>query len=206
MSRTLVIGTIAGVLLVSALVGLFLWQRQSSPSPQTEPEVLDTSNWQTYRNEEFGFEFMYPDEWEIIKTDPFSVSMVYKLEERRPRNSSEYWYPGEVSASKFVKQELLGGNDPIIPFEVFVEVYMSAFSERERALLETETSEVDGRPAFIITRVKDDPASGFLVDKIVLIDASPKEVVLISVQSFVEYEAYIRIVFDQILATFRFVE
>ncbi|MBI2100942.1 MAG: hypothetical protein HYT47_02900 [Candidatus Vogelbacteria bacterium] len=27
---------------------------------------VDTSNWQTYRNEEYGFEFRYPDEWKII--------------------------------------------------------------------------------------------------------------------------------------------
>ncbi len=38
MSKTLVIGTIAGVLLVFALVGLFLWQMQpSSPVQQTPP-------------------------------------------------------------------------------------------------------------------------------------------------------------------------
>jgi len=26
---------------------------------------IDTTNWKTYRNEEFGFEFKYPEEWEI---------------------------------------------------------------------------------------------------------------------------------------------
>lgn len=30
-----------------------------SPSPTTD----QTANWQTYRNEEFGFEFQYPDDW-----------------------------------------------------------------------------------------------------------------------------------------------
>ena len=28
-----------------------------------ETEKIDTSNWQTYRNEEFGFEVKYPEEW-----------------------------------------------------------------------------------------------------------------------------------------------
>lgn len=33
---------------------------------QTEPEnPVDTSDWNTYRNEEFGFEVKYPAQWEI---------------------------------------------------------------------------------------------------------------------------------------------
>lgn len=26
---------------------------------------IDTSNWKTYRNDEYGFEFKYPEEWEV---------------------------------------------------------------------------------------------------------------------------------------------
>jgi len=57
-----IILTIGGVLLLRTL------QPAPSPTPiaqQTPPptpqqEVLDTSNWQTYRNDEFGFEFKHP--------------------------------------------------------------------------------------------------------------------------------------------------
>ena len=38
-------------------------QRTLPPSPQSQP--LDTANWQTYRNEEFGFEVKYPSEWTV---------------------------------------------------------------------------------------------------------------------------------------------
>jgi len=31
----------------------------------TTTEEIDTSNWKTYRNEEYGFEFKYPEDWKI---------------------------------------------------------------------------------------------------------------------------------------------
>ena len=42
-------------------------------------QTLDTSNWQTYRNEEYGFEFKYPSSW-VIK----------KEEKRIPRDYGPY--------------------------------------------------------------------------------------------------------------------
>jgi len=35
-------------------------QQTPPPTPSPQPQTLDTSNWQTYRNDEFGFEFEYP--------------------------------------------------------------------------------------------------------------------------------------------------
>jgi hypothetical protein len=32
----------------------------------TSTAEMDTSNWKTYRNEEYGFEFKYPEEWSFI--------------------------------------------------------------------------------------------------------------------------------------------
>lgn len=43
-----------------------------SPSPSPSPTEIDTSDWKTYRNEEFGFELKYPKEWYSIWENTFS--------------------------------------------------------------------------------------------------------------------------------------
>jgi len=46
---------------------------------QNEPEnVIDTSDWKTYRNDEYGFEFKYPKDWKVEKRSGvnFDLSIV----------------------------------------------------------------------------------------------------------------------------------
>jgi len=76
---TLILAIIVLVLIIAG--AYWLWQNnkpQPQPYPHTnqntqgiqEPEVItsdiDTSDWQTYKNEELGFEFRYPKTWEYI--------------------------------------------------------------------------------------------------------------------------------------------
>ncbi len=43
---------------------------QESNSTSTTTETIDTSDWLTYRNEEYGFEFKYPFKSDLYPTTP----------------------------------------------------------------------------------------------------------------------------------------
>ncbi len=67
--------TVIGSILVAGLAwtGIWWWYRENVapleliPSPtQTQDE---TSTWKTYRNEKYGFEFKYPERWNLITND-----------------------------------------------------------------------------------------------------------------------------------------
>ena len=63
-------------------VGMILLLRGLSPAPtpSPQPEILDTSGWQTYRNDEYGFEVRYPDEW--LLDESMSLARTHPEQER----------------------------------------------------------------------------------------------------------------------------
>ena len=53
-----VVVSVGGILLLKAIQAPVVQTPPLAPSPQ--PQTLDTSNWQTYHNDEYGFEIKYP--------------------------------------------------------------------------------------------------------------------------------------------------
>ena len=71
--------------MVAGLLGSFeIYQSYiSSESPeniQNQTAQIDTSDWKTYRNEEYGFEFKYPTIWKEKGTDNWSTYFVNESE------------------------------------------------------------------------------------------------------------------------------
>lgn len=58
-NRTLAIA-IGVVILVVVLGAIFLTPKDQLAEPAVTPAIIDTSSWQTYRDESIGFEFKYP--------------------------------------------------------------------------------------------------------------------------------------------------
>lgn len=89
MNKKALILSIPMMLAVLLLGGWFLFREpQKIPESQNPPQKpedikpsanIDTSNWKTYRNEEYGFELKYPDSWsssEAVAEYNSSISLV----------------------------------------------------------------------------------------------------------------------------------
>jgi len=85
--------TISIVVVILAAVGGAVWyaqsykQSQNPPVAENEPEQtassttedIDTSDWLTYRNEEYGFEVRYPETW-VLQNTQSGIYIKYQKE------------------------------------------------------------------------------------------------------------------------------
>ena len=178
------------VVVVTALVVLggyiTVKEREKKPVQVTQPSkistsTLDISSWKTYRNEQYGFEFRYPEGWEITereaKKDYDTIVFLWK---------------------KSGKHRIIVGTNPVISVVI---VYRALEQERIRR----ESSDIQFNYSGILVSGRKGYASAVLPGvegqevKEVLVGAGNNRTFIITTENAVN-------VFEQILSTFKFIE
>ena len=111
------------VLLIVAFAAAGLAYTQfSKPEPApvqpintNQGDEIDTSNWKTYRNEEYGCYFKYPSEWEVSSPTAEYKNSVYILLERNPDDQTQ------ESALFSIEAIRDGDSEYILPIDVKID-------------------------------------------------------------------------------------
>ncbi|NUM25758.1 MAG: hypothetical protein HUU49_04025 [Candidatus Buchananbacteria bacterium] len=73
----------------------------------TTTEEIDTSDWKTYRNEEYGFEFKYPENWKIFLLDDNRISLAPNNKEVGIPDKFGFKYFGDIFITIYKNENLL---------------------------------------------------------------------------------------------------
>lgn len=129
------------VVVLAALVsGGILWWTKTQEVPLVElPEIKkpekvvkdETADWKTYRNEEYGFEVKYPNNWKIIEGPSGSDFHLRSVEEtkhfdlcdvfveNRNNQTVEQWLSGEPNRYTKIKNIIVDRHNGVLADDIF---------------------------------------------------------------------------------------
>ena len=155
---------------------------QQTPPPTPQQEVLDTTDWQTYRNDEFGFEVKYPSDW--FAYDDRNFPCEYVLFSRK--QISDCRFADYIPADFYVfKGDLYNPFPKSLPNQIYTPFILDG----EKGVINFATEQSDGPRAKDTNILVNHNGYGYMVTFL-----------------NIDYQGNHEQVFDQILSTFRFIE
>lgn len=199
-SKAIIAVSIAAVLIGA---GIFAWQYFGAPQGEVRvpeetagPEVANDAadavqDWQTYQNEEYGFEVRYPTDWSVLETKGITPYTVFESPD----------YSGETISSPILQLSYSGARIIINRYENLDNFTLEQLIEDYVVQQNKRNVEIDGVQGIAI-----DTAVEFGIHETFLV-VIKNNLVYQFRRTYPEskktqYEG----VFDQILSTFRFIE
>ena len=185
---------------------------------KTSSSTIDISNWQTYRNDKYGFEVKYPRNWiddprtmsslgikqgmsDVGKNDRLSI--VYEPQNSKCSEDEGCSYPAWIIMQPIkMSGELINTQ---ASFREFVSSYRKKYLD-DGAELSSKELAVDGHWAIelSVTKRKNNQASVLVPSITLFIYHSPSTIIWMGVRHFDEYRDIVVQALNQILSTFKF--